>query len=122
MGPRARYLGNDVPKQAFTWQDPLPVADYAMINAQDEAQLKAKILASGLTGPELIRTAWASASTFRGTDMRGGPTARASVLPRRRTGPRTTRPNWRKCWRRWARCRPISTRRRRAAARCRWPI
>ncbi|QCI95000.1 catalase/peroxidase HPI [Novosphingobium sp. EMRT-2] len=84
MGPRARYLGNDVPKQAFTWQDPLPVADYAMINAQDEAQLKSRILASGLTGPELIRTAWASAATFRGTDMRGGANgARIRLAPQK---------------------------------------
>ena len=72
MGPRARYLGREVPHDDLIWQDPLPHADYAMINANDVAALKVKILASGLTGPELIRTAWASAATFRGTDMRGG--------------------------------------------------
>ncbi len=72
MGPRARYLGADVPREDLIWQDPLPHADYAMVNAKDIAALKAKVLASGLTGPELIRTAWASAASFRGTDMRGG--------------------------------------------------
>ncbi|WP_044560584.1 catalase/peroxidase HPI [Azospirillum sp. B4] len=72
MGPRARYLGNEVPKDVFTWQDPVPAADYAPIDAQDVAALKAKVQASGLTVPELVRTAWASASSFRGTDMRGG--------------------------------------------------
>jgi catalase-peroxidase len=72
MGPSALYLGNEVPKEAFSWQDPLPTADYAVIDASDVSQLKASILATGLTGPELIKAAWASASTFRGTDMRGG--------------------------------------------------
>ncbi len=72
MGPRARYLGPDVPKEALLWQDPLPAADYQRIDAADVAQLKSKILNSGLTGPELVRTAWASAVTFRGTDKRGG--------------------------------------------------
>jgi catalase-peroxidase len=72
MGPSARYLGADVPQASFSWQDPLPKANYAMIDAQDASQIKAKILASGLTSPELVKTAWASASTFRGTDMRGG--------------------------------------------------
>jgi catalase-peroxidase len=72
MGPRARYLGPDVPKEALPWQDPLPDVDYALIDGDDAAKLKSRILASGLTVPELVRTAWASASTFRGTDMRGG--------------------------------------------------
>ncbi len=72
MGPRGRYLGPEVPKEALIWQDPLPAVDYAMINADDVAMLKAKVLASGLTVPELVRTAWASAASFRGTDMRGG--------------------------------------------------
>ncbi|MDE8650115.1 catalase/peroxidase HPI [Novosphingobium album (ex Liu et al. 2023)] len=82
MGPSARYLGGEVPKEAFSWQDPLPKADYAVIDAADAAQLKAKILASGLTGPELVKAAWASASTFRGTDMRGGANgARVRLAP-----------------------------------------
>jgi catalase-peroxidase len=72
MGPRARYLGTEVPSVDLIWQDPLPKADYKIIDTADIAQLKSKILASGLTGPELIRTAWASAATFRGTDERGG--------------------------------------------------
>jgi catalase-peroxidase len=72
MGPRSRYLGSEVPTEALLWQDPLPAVDHPLVSAADLAQLKSKILASGLTGPELVRTAWASASTFRGTDMRGG--------------------------------------------------
>jgi catalase-peroxidase len=72
MGPRARYLGAEVPNVDLIWQDPLPKADYAMVDANDISELKSKILASGLTGPELVRTAWASAATFRGTDERGG--------------------------------------------------
>jgi catalase-peroxidase len=72
MGPRVRYLGTEVPAVDLIWQDPLPKADYAMVDAKDIAALKARILASGLTGPELVRTAWASAATFRGTDERGG--------------------------------------------------
>lgn len=72
MGPRSRYLDADVPKDVFLWQDPLPAADHVQINAADIGQLKSRILASGLTVPELVRTAWASAATFRGTDFRGG--------------------------------------------------
>jgi catalase-peroxidase len=67
MGPHVRYLGSEVPQDDLIWQDPVPKADYAPIDARDIAQLKAKILASGLTSPELVRTAWASAATFRGT-------------------------------------------------------
>ncbi len=72
MGPQARYLGKDAPKVTFTWQDPLPKADYVAIGDGDVAALKAEIAGSGLTTAELVRTAWASASTFRATDMRGG--------------------------------------------------
>ncbi|MEZ5737073.1 MAG: catalase/peroxidase HPI [Novosphingobium sp.] len=72
MGPSARYLGSDVPQETYSWQDPLPDADYTAIDAQDAAQLKSKILAAGVPGRELVKAAWASASTFRGTDMRGG--------------------------------------------------
>jgi catalase-peroxidase len=72
MGPRARYLGNEVPAEELIWQDPVPAVDYPLVDAGDIAQLKSKVLASGLTVPELVRTAWASAVTFRGTDMRGG--------------------------------------------------
>ena len=72
MGPRARYLGSEVPKEVFVWQDPIPAVNYPLVGAAEIARLKAEILKSGLTGPELVRTAWASASSFRGTDMRGG--------------------------------------------------
>jgi catalase-peroxidase len=72
LGPRTRYLGPDAPKVELLWQDPLPAVDHPLVDANDIAGLKSAILASGLTGPELVRTAWASAATFRGTDMRGG--------------------------------------------------
>jgi catalase-peroxidase len=72
MGPRSRYLGAEVPKEDLIWQDPIPTADHELINAQDIATLKEKILSSGLSVSELVSTAWASASTFRGSDKRGG--------------------------------------------------
>ncbi|MEJ2273983.1 MAG: catalase/peroxidase HPI [Woeseiaceae bacterium] len=72
MGPRARYVGNNVPDEMLLWQDPVPAVDYDLIDAGDVADLKAAIRDSGLTVPELVRTAWASASSFRATDMRGG--------------------------------------------------
>ncbi len=84
LGPQARYLGKDRPNETFSWQDPLPKASYAQIGDADVAQLKSNVLASGLTVPELVRTAWASASTFRGTDMRGGANgARLRLAPQR---------------------------------------
>jgi len=82
MGPRARYIGADVPDEVLSWQDPIPTVDHDLIGSRDISKLKAKVLASGLTVPELVRTAWASASTFRGTDMRGGANgARISLAP-----------------------------------------
>ncbi len=72
MGPRSRYLGADVPKESLIWQDPIPAVDFALVNAKDVSKLKSVILDSGLSIPELVRTAWASAASFRGTDMRGG--------------------------------------------------
>jgi catalase-peroxidase len=72
MGPRARYLGPLVPKEALIWQDPIPAVDHPLIDDNDTATLKAKILTSGLTVSQLVSTAWASASTFRGSDKRGG--------------------------------------------------
>jgi catalase-peroxidase len=72
MGPRSRYLGPEVPAEELIWQDPLPKVDHELINEQDIAKLKAKILANGLSISELVYTAWASASTFRGSDKRGG--------------------------------------------------
>ena len=84
LGPETRYVGKDVPKVSFVWQDPLPKADYAMIGDADIARLKGEIAASGLTVPELVRAAWASASTYRGTDMRGGANgARLRLDPQR---------------------------------------
>ena len=72
LGPTSRYLGDDVPDEQFVWQDPIPEVDHTLIDAQDAAALKTAILASSLSTAELVRAAWASASTFRGTDMRGG--------------------------------------------------
>jgi catalase-peroxidase len=84
LGPSSRYLGPDAPKVELLWQDPVPAVDHPLVNAQDISQLKAKILASGLTGPELVRTAWASAASFRGSDMRGGANgARVRLEPQR---------------------------------------
>ncbi|MGE3109406.1 MAG: catalase/peroxidase HPI [Phycisphaerales bacterium] len=72
MGPRSRYLGPDVPSEDLIWQDPIPPANHPLINASDIASLKAKVLASGLNVADLVSTAWASASTYRGSDHRGG--------------------------------------------------
>jgi catalase-peroxidase len=72
MGPIARYLGPLVPKEALIWQDPVPAVDHALVNEKDVEALKAEVLASGLSIPQLVQTAWASASTFRGSDRRGG--------------------------------------------------
>ena len=83
MGPRSRYLGPDVPAEELIWQDPVPAADY-LLDAGDIADLKTKILASGLTVSQLVATAWASASTFRGSDMRGGANgARIRLAPQK---------------------------------------
>ena len=84
MGPRSRYLGDDVPAEDLIWQDPVPAVDHQLVEANDIAALKAKILESGLTVPELVRTAWASAATYRGTDMRGGANgARIRLAPQK---------------------------------------
>ncbi|MEJ5369473.1 MAG: catalase/peroxidase HPI [Bryobacteraceae bacterium] len=84
LGPRARYLGPEVPAEEFLWQDPLPKPSSPVINASDIAQLKSKILASGLTVPELVRTAWGAAASFRASDMRGGANgARIRLAPQK---------------------------------------
>jgi catalase-peroxidase len=84
MGPRSRYLGAEVPAEELIWQDPVPAVDHDLIDAADIADLKAKILASGLSIPELVSTAWASASTFRGSDKRGGANgARIRLAPQK---------------------------------------
>ncbi len=84
MGPRSRYLGPEVPAEELIWQDPVPVVDHELIDEADIVQLKDKILASGLSIPELVSTAWASASTFRGSDLRGGANgARIRLAPQK---------------------------------------
>ena len=84
MGPKSRYLGPDVPAEDLLWQDPLPAVDHALIDAADIAALKTQILAFGLTVSELVSTAWASASTFRGSDKRGGANgARIRLAPQK---------------------------------------
>jgi catalase-peroxidase len=84
MGPRARYLGPEVPAEELIWQDPIPPVDHPLIDEQDVSALKAEILASGLSVSELVTTAWASASTFRGSDKRGGANgARIRLAPQK---------------------------------------
>ena len=84
MGPRSRYLGSEVPDEDLIWQDPLPPVDHELIDASDVEQLKARILASGLSVTDLVTTAWASASTFRGSDKRGGANgARIRLAPQK---------------------------------------
>jgi catalase-peroxidase len=84
MGPRARYLGPEVPAEELLWQDPLPAVNHPLINAKEITSLKGRILASGLSVSELVSTAWASASTFRGSDKRGGANgARIHLAPQK---------------------------------------
>ena len=84
MGPRARYLGPEVPAEELIWQDPVPAVDYELIDEKDIADLKNKLLASGLSVSQLVGTAWASASTFRGSDKRGGANgARIRLAPQK---------------------------------------
>jgi catalase-peroxidase len=84
MGPRSRYLGPEVPAEELIWQDPVPEVDHELIDEKDIADLKAKILSSGLSIPELVSTAWSSASTFRGSDKRGGANgARIRLAPQK---------------------------------------
>jgi catalase-peroxidase len=84
MGPKARYLGSLVPKEDLLWQDPIPPRDHPLIDAADVAVLKKQILATGLTVPQLVKAAWASASTFRGSDLRGGANgARVRLAPQK---------------------------------------
>ena len=84
LGPRSRYLGAEVPKEVLVWQDPVPAVDHPLIDAKDIADLKAKILATGLSVSALVATAWASAATFRGSDKRGGANgARIRLAPQK---------------------------------------
>jgi catalase-peroxidase len=84
MGPRSRYLGKLAPQETLLWQDPVPTVDHALVDARDIADLKAQVLSSGLTTAQLVRTAWASAATFRGSDKRGGANgARIRLAPQK---------------------------------------
>jgi catalase-peroxidase len=84
LGPKALYLGPEVPAEDLVWQDPVPALDHPVVDAQDIAALKAKLLASGLSTSELVATAWASASTYRGSDKRGGSNgARIRLAPQK---------------------------------------
>ncbi|MDH5392082.1 MAG: catalase/peroxidase HPI [Gammaproteobacteria bacterium] len=84
LGPRSRYVGSEVPSEIFVWQDPVPALDHKLINARDITRLKSNILKTGLSTSELVRTAWASASSFRGSDMRGGANgARIALAPQK---------------------------------------
>jgi len=84
MGPKTRYVGKEVPAEDLLWQDPIPTCDHELINDADVAELKSQIMASGLTVSELVQTAWASASTFRGSDFRGGANgARIRLAPQK---------------------------------------
>ncbi|MFO7894368.1 MAG: catalase/peroxidase HPI [Longimicrobiales bacterium] len=84
MGPKSRYLGPEVPEEDFLWQDPIPAADHALVDEEDIAALKAEVVDSDLTVPELVRVAWASASTYRNSDMRGGANgARIRLAPQK---------------------------------------
>ncbi|MBT8074191.1 MAG: catalase/peroxidase HPI [Gammaproteobacteria bacterium] len=84
LGPRSRYAGSEIPEETFIWQDPVPPVDHELISAKDAAKLKSEILKSGLTVSQLVKTAWASASTYRGSDMRGGANgARIRLAPQK---------------------------------------
>jgi catalase-peroxidase len=84
MGPSSRYLGKEVPNEELLWQDPIPLANHPLVDDKDIETLKEKILSSGLSVSELVSTAWASASTFRGSDMRGGANgARIRLTPQK---------------------------------------
>ena len=84
LGPRSRYIGSEVPEDILLWQDPVPVPDYKLISERDANKLKAEVIASGLSVTELVQTAWASASTYRGSDMRGGANgARIRLAPQK---------------------------------------
>ena len=115
MGPIVRYLGKLVPKETLIWQDPIPAVDHPLIDDQDIAALKAKILASGLTVSQLVSTAWASASTFRGSDKRGGANgARIRLAPAEGLGSQQSGSSWRRSFRSSKRSRRSSARKSRS--------
>ena len=122
MGPRARYLGTEVPKEELIWQDPIPAVKHKLIEEKDIATLKRKILASGLSVSELVSTAWASASTFRGSDKRGGANgARIRLAPQKES--EVNQPaQLAKVLKTWKRSNTSLTKRHPAARRSRWLI
>ena len=99
MGPRSRYLGPEVPAEELIWQDPVPAVGDVLIDAQDVADLKAKVLASGLSVSQLVSTAWASASTFRGSDKRGGANGARIRLSPQKDWEVNQPAQLRRCWR-----------------------
>ena len=109
MGPRSRYLGPEVPTEDLIWQDPVPAANHELIDEQDIATLKGRILATGLTVSDLVSTAWASASTFRARTSVAAPMGHASASLPRRTGKSTSRPGCVRCWSPWRVSRRSST-------------
>jgi catalase-peroxidase len=122
MGPRARYLGPEVPTEELIWQDPIPAVDHKLIDEQDIAALKQKILASGLTVSQLVSTAWARRLPSAVRTSAAARTAPASASPRRRTGKPISPGSWRTCWKRCSASRASSTTRSPAARRRRSPI
>ena len=123
MGPRSRYLGPEVPAEELIWQDPVPAVDHELIDEQDIAALKAKIVDSGLSVSQLVSTSWASAATFRGSDKRGGANgARIRLAPQKDWAvnqPVATEPV---CWKPWKPSRVISTTLNLGAKKFRWLI
>ncbi len=109
MGPVVRYLGSEVPTETLIWQDPLPAVEGELIDADDINALKAQITASGLSISQLVSTAWASASSFRGSDKRGGANGARIRLEPQNGWEVTTRTSWRRCWAPWGRSRSPST-------------
>ena len=121
MGPVSRYLGPEVPNEELLWQDPVPAATHELIGEQDIAALKGKILASGLSIGQLVSTAWASASTFRGSDKRGGANGARIRLAPQKDWEVNQPANWRMCCRHWRGSRRISTARSPAGSKSRSP-
>ena len=121
MGPIERYLGPLVPKERLIWQDPIPPVDHPLIGEEEIEALKGQLLASGLSVSQLVSTAWASASTYRGSDKRGGANGARIRLAPQKDWPVNNPPSWPPCCRSSRPSSRRSTRRRPAARRCRSP-